>query len=158
MLLRLAERFRTDGLTFNMTPVIDIVFLLIVFFVVVFQFISTDDTKVQLPVGCGFAESIDENRSPPAIITAGKTDDGRVNFSVGTEKIQATDNYKLMQMMQKSLNQRLRNLPESQRVVVLRIDKNVSFEDAQYALAAAAECSANRLRLATLAEKNQDKD
>jgi biopolymer transport protein ExbD len=158
MLLRTAERFRSEGLTFNMTPVIDIVFLLIVFFVVVFQFIGTEDTKVQLPADCNFAESLGENRPLPATITASMTNQGRINFSVGTEKIQAADKHKLMQMMQKSLDESLRKLPESQRVVVLRIDKNISFADAQYALAAAAESSANRLKLATLAEINQDKD
>jgi biopolymer transport protein ExbD len=158
MLLRIAERFRSDGLSFNMTPVIDIVFLLIIFFVVVFQFIGTDDTKVQLPADCIFAESIDEDRPLPATITAGKTEQGGVIFSVGPEKIRTVDKYQLMQMIQKSLDERLRKLPESQRVAVLRIDKNISFADAQYALAAAAESSANRLRLATLADVTKEKD
>jgi biopolymer transport protein ExbD len=158
MLLRIAERFRTEGLSFNMTPVIDVVFLLIVFFVVVFQFIGAEDTKVQLPADCSFAESIDENRPLPATITASITDRGGITFSVGLEKIQVTDKSRLIQFMQKSLDKRLRNLPESQRVVVLRIDKNISFADAQYALAAAAESSANRLRLATMADVTEKKD
>jgi biopolymer transport protein ExbD len=141
-----------------MTPLIDIVFLLIVFFVVVFQFIGTDDTKVQLPAECNFAEGIDENRPLPATVTASITDVGWVTFSVGPEKIQAADKHKLMQMIQKSLDEYLWKLPESQRVVILRIDKNINFADAQYALAAAAESSANKLRLATLADVNEKKD
>jgi biopolymer transport protein ExbD len=158
MLLRIAERFRSEGFSFNMTPVIDIVFLLIVFFVVVFQFIGTEDIKVQLPAECSFAESIDENRPLPATITASITDQGGITFSVGPEKIRAADKHKLMKLMQTSLDERLRKLPESQRVVVLRIDKNISFADAQYALAAAAESSANRLRLATLADVTEKKN
>ncbi len=158
MLLKITERFRPEGLTFNMTPVIDIVFLLIVFFVVVFQFIGTEGPQIQLPADCSFAESIDENRPWPATITAGRTDKGQVSFSVGGEKIHATDKTELMQLLQKSLDEHLRNLPEPERVVVLRIDRNISYSDAQYALAAAAESSANRLRLATLAETSLDKD
>ena len=158
MLLRTAERFRSEGLSFNMTPVIDVVFLLIVFFVVVFQFIGTEDSKVLLPSNCSFAESINENRPLPATITASMTNEGQVSFSVGPEKIQAAGKPELMKLMKKSLDELLRKLPESQRVVVLRIDKNVSFAYAQYALAAAAESSANRLRLATLADTSPDKD
>ena len=158
MLLRIAERFRSEGLSFNMTPVIDIVFLLIVFFVVVFQFIGTDETKVQLPADCSFAESTDENRPLPTTITASMTERGGITFSVGAEKIRAADKHTLMKLMQKSLNERLHKLPQSERVVILRIDKNISFADAQYALAAAAESSANRLRLATLAQTGRNED
>jgi biopolymer transport protein ExbD len=158
MFLRIAERFRCEGLSFNMTPVIDIVFLLIIFFVVVFQFIGTQGPQVQLPQDCSFAESIDETRPRPATITAGRTNKGQVSFSVGGEIIQAAGKFELMQLMQKSLDERLRNLPEPELVVVLRIDKNISYADAQYALAAAAASSASRLRLATLAETSSDKD
>lgn len=152
MLLKIAERFRCEGLIFNMTPVIDIVFLLIVFFVVVFQFIGTEGPQVQLPAECSFAENINENRPWPATITAGRTDDGQIVFAVGPENIKAESKAELIQTMQKSLDGHLSNLPGQERVVVLRIDKDISFADAQYALAAAAASSANRMRLATLAE------
>jgi biopolymer transport protein ExbD len=49
-------------------------------------------------------------------------------------------------------------LPEDEAVVVLRIDKDISYGDAQYALAAAAESSATGLRLATLAETQREKE
>ena len=57
-----------------------------------------------------------------------------------------------------SLDKHLLGLPEDERVVVLRIDRDISYADAQYALAAAAESSASRLRLATLAETSRDED
>jgi biopolymer transport protein ExbD len=158
MPLRIAERFRSEGLSFNMTPVIDIVFLLIVFFVVVFQFIGAEDTQIQLPADCNFAESIDENRPLPATITVCRTNESGVGFLISGERIEAPDKAELMQMMRKTLDERLRRFPASERVAVLRIDKNISFADAQYALAAAAESSASKLRLATLAETSQDKD
>ncbi len=152
MFLRITERFRCEGLSFNMTPVIDVVFLLIVFFVVVFQFIGTEGSQVQLPADCSFAESIDENRPWPATITMTGTDQGRVSLSVGTEKIEAAGKAELVRMVQMSLDEHLRNLSEDERVVVLRIDKNISYADAQYALAAAAASSASSLQLATLAQ------
>ena len=112
MLLRIAERFRSEGLSFNMTPVIDVVFLLIVFFVVVFQFIGSEDSKVQLPADCSFAESIDENRPRPATITACRINEDRVSFSISGAQIQISSKAELIQTMQKSLDERLMNLPE----------------------------------------------
>lgn len=158
MPLRIAERFKSEGPSFNMTPVIDIVFLLIVFFVVVFQFIGSDDSQVQLPADCSFAESPDEDRSLLATITASITDDGGITFSVCGKTIHSQDKHKLMKLIRTSLDERLHTLPESQRQVVLRIDKNIVFADAQYILAAAAESLANKLRLATLAENIRNKD
>jgi biopolymer transport protein ExbD len=158
MLLGIAERSGCQGVSFNMTPVIDIVFLLIVFFVVVFQFIGTESSQVDLPQGCNFAESDDDGQIWPATITMRRTDEGHISFVVGTEKIKAAGKTELVQMVQRSLNGHLQNFPEDERVVVLRIDRNISFADAQYALVAAAESSASGLRLATLAVTNQGKD
>lgn len=158
MLFRIAERSGRQGVSFNMTPVIDVVFLLIVFFVVVFQFIGTESSQVDLPEGCNFAEGDDDGQIWPATITMRRTDEGQISFVVGTEKIKAAGRTELVQMMQRSLNGHLQNLPEDERVVVLRIDKNIRCADAQYALVAAAESSASGLRLATLAMTNRDKD
>lgn len=158
MFLKSAERFRDSGISFNMTPVVDIVFLLIVFFVVVFQFIGTEDSPVQLPAGCEFAESIDDSQVFPATITMRRTDQGEVSFSVGGERIETLDKESLMQSAQTSLDECLMTLPQNDRVVVLRIDKDISYGEAQYALAAAAESSATGLRLATLAGEQREKE
>ena len=158
MFLKSAERFRDSGISFNMTPVVDIVFLLIVFFVVTFQFIGTEDSQVQLPAGCEFAESIDDSQMFPATITMRRTDQGEVSFAVGAEKIETANRTDLLQAARKSLNECLKTLPEDEAVVVLRIDKDISYGEAQYALAAAAESSATGLRLATLAETQREKE
>lgn len=158
MNFRLNERFVKKELSFNMTPVIDIVFLLIIFFVVVFQFIGSDDSVVNLPEDCDFAQKLDENKPWPATITI-KTDDAdKINVSVSGRTITAENKNELIRLMQKSLDETLANLPPDKKIVVLRIDKNVNYRDAQYALAAAANSSANRLRLATLAEQEPRQD
>ena len=46
--------------SFNMTPIIDIVFLLIIFFLVVCQFIEAENFPVTVPDDCEFAQSDSE--------------------------------------------------------------------------------------------------
>ena len=48
---------REESGSFNMTPIIDIVFLLIIFFLVVCQFIEAENFPVAVPDGCEFAQS-----------------------------------------------------------------------------------------------------
>jgi biopolymer transport protein ExbD len=151
----ITERFGSREFSFNMTPLIDIVFLLIIFFVIVFQFIGAEGVRVDLPQDCGFARSGDEGQLAPAAITVRKTDEGQISFAVGAEQADAGDRKELARTLAGSLDRRLKNLPQQQRVVVLRIDKDVTCAEAQYALAAAAGSCALRLRLATLAEPNQ---
>jgi biopolymer transport protein ExbD len=94
----------------------------------------------------------------PATITMRRTDQGEVSFAVGAEKIETANRTDLLQAARKSLNECLKTLPEDEAVVVLRIDKDISYGEAQYALAAAAESSATGLRLATLAETQREKE
>jgi biopolymer transport protein ExbD len=158
MNFRLNECLAKKELSFNMTPVIDIVFLLIIFFVVVFQFIGSDDSIVNLPEDCDFAQKLDENKPWPATITLKADDADKITVSIGGQTIDTGNKNELMGLMQKSLDETLSILPPDEKIVVLRIDKNVNYRDAQYALAAAANSSANRLRLATLAEQEPRQD
>ncbi len=59
MSLRTTVQFRSPDRsgTFNMTPIIDIVFLLIIFFLVVCQFIEAENFPVAVPDGCEFTQS-----------------------------------------------------------------------------------------------------
>jgi len=155
---RINERFEKKELSFNMTPVIDIVFLLIIFFVIVFQFIGPDDSIINLPDNCDFAQALEDNQPWPATITIIADDSGKPVISIAGQTINCRDKNELMQVMQKSLDQHLKNLPPDEKIVVLRIDKNINYSDAQYALAAAANSSANRLRLAALAQPEPRQD
>ena len=158
MFLRIDERYRCEGVAFNMTPVIDIVFQLIIFFLLAFQFSGTEGTQVDLPQGCSFAESFDDGQAWSAAITVRRTTEGQVSLAVGAEQIDSADRTELVRIAKDSLEAHLRSLPENQRVVVLRIDREITCADAQYALAAAAQSSAAGLRLATFAQTSEDKD
>jgi len=139
--------------SFNMTPIIDIVFLLIIFFLVVCQFIEAENFPVVVPDGCGFAQSDAERRAQVITVTVMKTTEEKVDFAVGSEKITTSSNANIVEKLAKLIDIRLTDYPPDRRVVTLRIDKNICFSEAQYALAGIAASSATDIKLAALKDK-----
>ncbi len=135
-------------MSFNMTPIIDIVFLLIIFFLVVCQFIEAENFPVTVPDGCEFAQSGSEPGVQVTTVTVMKTTGEKVDFAVGSEKISASDYAGIVDKLAELIDVRLRGLPPERRVVTLRIDKGICFGEAQYALAAVAQSSATDIQLA----------
>ena len=140
-------------MSFNMTPIIDIVFLLIIFFLVVCQFIEAENFPVTVPDGCEFAQSDSEPGGQVTTVTVMRTNTERVTFAVGSEKITASSYADIVEGLARLIDIRLRNLPPERRVVTLRVDKDICFAEAQYALAAVAQSSATDIQLATLKDK-----
>jgi biopolymer transport protein ExbD len=138
-----------------MTAVIDIVFLLIIFFLVVSQFIDTEDFPVTVPDGCEFA--LDERSDlQTATLTVVGTDEQRTTFAVGAKEITPRNNDELpgiVDRLVELIDMSLANLPQESRIVTLRIDKDIPYSQAQYALAAVARSTATDIRLAALSEK-----
>jgi biopolymer transport protein ExbD len=155
MFIGIANQFRSSerSQAFNMTPVIDIVFLLIIFFLVVCQFIEDENFPVAVPDGCEFASPAPESRARFTTITVMKDDTGEVNFAVGAKKITASDGSDLTEQIACLVDAGLKDLTPDRRVVTLRIDRHVCFADAQYALAAVAQSSATDVQLAALKNK-----
>jgi len=152
--MRIANQFNNSHKwsSFNMTPIIDIVFLLIIFFLVVCQFIEAENFPVAVPDDCSFAQ---EDTGPGVItVTAMKTDEEKIAFAVGSEKITASNYANVVDKLAELIDVRLSNLPPGRRVVTLRIDKDVRFADAQYALAGIAASSATDVWLAALKDKH----
>ena len=139
--------------SFNMTPIIDIVFLLIIFFLVACQFIEAENFPVAVPDGCEFAQSEFEPGAQVTTVTVMKTTEGKSDFAVGSEEIAESDYSKLTDRLIDMIDARLKDLPPDRRVVTLRIDKDVCFSEAQYALAGVAASSAIDIQLATLKGK-----
>ena len=139
--------------TFNMTPIIDIVFLLIIFFLVVCQFIEAENFPVAVPDGCEFAQSEPEPGTQVTTVTVMKTPEKETAFAVGSEKIPALEYTNIVDELARLIDVRLKGLPADSRVITLRIDKDVCFADAQYALAGIAASSATNIQLATLKDK-----
>jgi len=138
--------------SFNMTPIIDIVFLLIIFFLVVCQFIEAENFPVTVPDNCSYAQDTPPNRPQPVTLTVVKTTKQNPDFAVGSEKVAASNPDELVKKLARLIDARLQNLPPQRRIVALRLDKNIPFGQAQYALAAVAASTAVNIRLAALKE------
>lgn len=142
-----------------MTAVIDIVFLLIIFFLVVSQFVETEDFPVTVPDGCEFAQN-DKSDMQTATLTVVHTaeppgGERKITFAVGAKKITPQNDNPggIVERLAELIDMRLGDLPEDSRIVTLRIDKDIPFAQAQYALAAVAQSTATDIRLAALSEK-----
>ena len=157
MSLRTIGQFHETVRSFNMTPVIDIVFLLIIFFLVVCQFIEAENFPVAVPDGCQFAQSDAERRAGATTVTVMKTNNERNDFAVGSEKITSSSYSNIVEAIAKLIDVHLKNLPPDRRIVTLRIDKDVCFSEAQYALAGIAASSATNVQLAALKDKRANR-
>ena len=147
-----------DSGSFNMTPIIDIVFLLIIFFLVVCQFIEAENFEVSLPADCQFAQNDSADQAGAATVTIMKTGDQKIGFAVGAERISYSRPEVLIESLTRSIDARLDKLALEDRVVTLRIDKDIYFSDAQYALAAVAGSKATKIKLAALKGPAQSGD
>ena len=138
--------------SFNMTPVIDIVFQLILFFALVFKFIEAENFPVAVPGGCDFAQSEVETTAATTVSVV-KAEGAVSDFAVGAEKAAGADYEEVTGNLARLIDSRLKDLPAENRVVTLRIDKEIPYAEAQYALAAIAKSSATDIRLAVMRDK-----
>jgi len=141
--------------SFNMTPIIDIVFLLIIFFLVVCQFIEAENFPVDVPDGCEFAQMPPQQRTQVTTVTVMKRSDGATAFAVGSEKIVASGYDEIADKLARLIDEQLEELPAESRVVTLRIDRDIYFAQAQYALAAVAQSCAKEVQLAVLSDNHR---
>jgi biopolymer transport protein ExbD len=148
---------RESVVSFNLTPVIDIVFLLIIFFALVFKFIEAENFPVTVPQDCKYAQSEIEAQAALATVTVMKNEDGRSEFAVGADKVTGTSYGEIAGKVAGLIDLRLKNLPADKRIVTLRIDKDIPYAEAQYALAAVAKSTATDIRLAAIKESSVTK-
>ncbi len=142
--------------SFNMTPIIDIVFLLIIFFMLVCRYIEAENFPVAVPDSCSFASNNPQRQAGLTTVTVMTSDDGQISFAVGAKKIPLSTSSAVVEKLAGEINNRLSQLPLQRRVVILRIDENICFADAQYALAALAESDAVNIQLAVLKDKRNN--
>ncbi len=142
-----------SAVSFNLTPVIDIVFLLIIFFALVLKFIEAENFSVTVPQNCRFAQSEIDSQAVLATITIMKNEEGKSDFAVGAEKVTGANYGEIAGKLAILIDSRLKGLPADKRIVTLRIDKDIPYAEAQYALAAVAKSTATDIRLAALKEQ-----
>lgn len=139
--------FEKKPLDFNITGVIDIVFLLIIFFMVVCRFIPNNNFDVAVPDDVSSANRFDRTQQQNPTVTVMNSDDGTA-FAVDAEII-SVDTENLADAIAGAVNRRFGN-NQNRRIVSLRIDKDVSYKDCQYALAGISRSKASGMELAVV--------
>lgn len=157
MPIRCSNQFHgsTKSGSFNMTPLIDIVFLLIIFFLVVCQFVEAENFPVTVPDHCESARNGSDTGRPVTTVTIMKTDGGSSVFAVDSEQIALSEGSDLTEQIVRLVDFSLGNFQSERRIVTLRVDREVCFSEAQYALAAISQSRATDIQLAVLRNKTQ---
>ena len=150
--MKLSDRKTHIG-PFNMTPIIDIVFLLIIFFMLVCQFIVAENFDLNVPDNITEAEPADAAQDKTTTVTVMFDQNGGIAYAVGSQIISARPGPQTIEAIASAIDSRMQNLPIDKRVVSLRSDKNIPFKNAKYALAAVSRSSATDIKWAVNKQK-----
>ena len=122
----------------NMIPTIDILFQLVIFFVLACRFAVVEQFPVPVPDKCTAAKPQPADQRNIVTVTIMKADSGEgIDCAVGTEKLAPAGGKTLAAAIAKALDERLSI--SGQHIVCLRIAKDVPFGQSQYALAGVAQ-------------------
>jgi len=121
---------RSQGTVLNLTPLIDIVFLLLIFFLLTTQFIEEDGIGVRLPTA---ASAVDRERDELAVVVAAEGD-----LFVEGQRLSMTE-----------LGPRLRDLMGRDTTIVLRGDREVHLQQVVSVMEQAKLAGAARIVVAT---------
>ncbi len=128
---------RKDDIDLNLTPLIDVVFLLLIFFMVSTTFEKTSKLKIDLPEASPSAE-----RQPDKKITIGIDAKGR--YYVNERQLVNTQ-LKTLKLALSKVSEGDSNLP-----VVLRADAKTPHQSVVTAMDAASQLGMTRLSISTL--------
>jgi len=134
----------------NLTPIIDIVFLLIIFLIVVYSGIDAENFEVAVPDNCSFAQKQTDTHRPVTITAFKKPSSSSVIFAIGSETIESTQNSPLQitSWLVRKINSSIQG--NSCKTLSLRVDKSLDYYDTQNILAAVAASNAENIELATI--------
>jgi len=135
---------------FDMTPIIDVVFLLIIFFMLVCQFIAAENFEVAVPDKITAAMPSQTDADQLTTVTVMQDENGAVAYAVGPDVLPAVDGETMVLAIAASIDRKLANLPREKRVVSLRCDKDITFKHAKYALAGISQSSATDIKWAVI--------
>lgn len=149
------QRYSDDGSGgFNITSVIDIVFLLIIFFMIVCQFIVAENFLVSVPDDITSGQRSADKDEKTTTVTVMRSDDGGVSYAVGAEVVAFSGSQEISESISAAIDRQLANLAKGKRIVRLRVDKGVVFKDSQYAISGISESSATDIKLSVIRQKN----
>ena len=152
-MLRLFEH-QTPISRFDMTPIIDIVFLLIIFFLLVCQFIVAENFEVTVPDDISSAQPATTADEQITTVTVMPDNTGQPVYAVGSKIITARPDENISYAIADEIDVQLQHLRREKRVVCLRIDKDICFQDSQYALAGLTQSCATDMKLAVTKQKH----
>ena len=143
----LTPKFRKqDRQSFNMTPIIDVVFLLIIFFMLVCQFIVAENYDVTVPDKITSAHD-EKNEDKLTTVTVMRQDNGLIAYAVGSERFDSNTKA-LAEKIAKRIDAQLNRLSGNEKIVNLRIDKEIDYRHSQYALAGISKSGATKIKMA----------
>jgi biopolymer transport protein ExbD len=146
------KRQSFESESFDMTPVIDVVFLLIIFFMLVCQFIAAEQFQVQVPDNIRSAQQDESERQSPLTITVMAGNDGNAEYALDSEKLGKIQGTDLAQLICSEIDQRLSANSNGERTVHLRCDKSITFGQVKYILSGISKSSSDTLDWAVLEE------
>lgn len=130
-----------EGEAFDMTPVIDVVFLLIIFFMLVCQFIVADRFRVQVPEQIVSAVALREDQRLLTLTVAPQGPD--VLYAVDHERLNTTDAADVSALITAAIDEHYRDTPPDQpRIVRLRCDRTAVFGNVRPVLEGIARSTA----------------
>lgn len=135
-----------------MTPIIDVVFLLIIFFMLVCQFIAAEQFEVEVPDHIGSAQKSETSQTQPLTITVMAGENERSVCVIGSEKLATVKGEDQAILIQTAIDDFLVENSASKRTVRLRCDKSVTFGDVKHILSGISSSQATDLEWAVLAE------
>ena len=138
---------------FNMTGVIDIIFLLIIFFMLVCQFIVAENFEVTVPDRIASAQSSESAYDQTTTVTVMSAESRQVVYAVGSERVVCANESDVSDSIAAEIDKQLQNLPAEKRVVNLRIDRDIHFSQSRHALAGISQSTATDIRLAVTKKK-----
>lgn len=139
--------------SFDMTPIIDVVFLLIIFFLLVYRFIGGENPDVFVPDSIRSAVQIPLEQEVITTVTVGRERDGQVFFKVGSASVEASALTKVPSAIAELINQEISQDSSSPKIVRLRCDKKIPFGLAKYALKGIVQSAATDIQWSVLKEE-----
>jgi biopolymer transport protein ExbD len=156
MAFAVPKLYRGTVQSLNVIPFVDILFQLIIFFVLACQLMQAENPLITVPDNCASAKADDQRESQITTVTVMRDGREKSEFAIGMEKIPVSNYSEVPAKLANLLDNRLKQLPQNNKTVTLRIDKDVPYSQAQFALAGIAKSSATDIRLAVIKDQQQD--
>ena len=142
-----------QGPGFNMTPLIDMVFLLITFFMLVCNFMAAENFPVDVPDRIASARPEEERPGQTPVVTVMLDEGGGASYAVGSTVLSPLQGPAMSRAIAAAIDEQLGSLSTERRTVTLRCDRAVPFRYAKHALAGVSVSSAADVQWAVIRRK-----